>query len=158
MRRTDSLGRLRELLAPFTVALLTTAGEDDRLVSRPMLPQIDEFDGSFRFLAHERSRVIAQVRRCAEVNVAFAGPSTWVSLAGTALVREDPDAVRRWWHLDLAPWFPQGAQTPGLRVIEVRADEARFWRAPGIVESLRGLLTRPGTGPAVRPRTRGLPL
>ncbi|WP_072815691.1 pyridoxamine 5'-phosphate oxidase family protein [Rhodococcus zopfii] len=145
--------QVRDLVRSFRVGVLTTVDEHYRLVSRPMLTLGDEFTDMLWFAAPARSRVVAHVRSVAAVNIAFVTGKAWVSLAGAAAVRTDPDLVARLWTTDLALWLPEDAYLhEQIAILEVTVTEARFWRAPGAVEQLVHL-ARSRTSAA--PRTAG---
>ena len=154
MSTPTTVDRVRELVRSFHVGVLTTVDERYRLVSRPMLSLGDEFTDVLWFAAPIRSRVVTHVRSVAAVNIAFVADRAWVSLAGTAVVRTDPELVARLWTTDLAPWLPDDASPDEqqVAVVEVVVTEARFWRAPGAVEQLVHL-ARSRTSAA--PRTAG---
>lgn len=150
--------KLAELLALFEVAHLTTIDERYQLVSRPMLPLYNEFDGRLWFFAHRNSRVVSHVSHRASTNVTFASPKAWISLAGTADICHDLELAEGLWSTDLAPWFPDGLDPGASSLVEFTADEARYWHSPSAMETLVHLVA-PRLRPTVtRPRSAGISL
>ena len=110
---------------------LTTITMDGRLTSRPMTLQEVEFDGSLWFFAERDSTPVAHITASPEVNVGVGSGGSWVSLTGDAVVVEDVAKKRELWNSAVEAWFPQGPDDDSVVLIEVVADSAEYWDAPG---------------------------
>ena len=55
------------------------------------------------------------------------GKDTWVSVAGTAHVREDLAKKQELFNMMAKAWFPGGPEDPDLELVEVVIDEAEYW-------------------------------
>jgi general stress protein 26 len=145
----DDQKHLQRLVSDAQLAMLTTMTSDGEHVSRPMALQESEFDGDLWFFAYETSAVVAQVRAEPEVNVSFTDDdnSSWTSIAGRAEVVHDRKKAEDLYGPALKIWFPDGPDTPGLTLIKVHADSARYWEGPSstlgkVAGGIRALVTR----------------
>ncbi|MEJ5945081.1 pyridoxamine 5'-phosphate oxidase family protein [Pseudokineococcus basanitobsidens] len=129
--RDEGVAKVAALVKDAKTCMLTTSGEDGRLVSRPMAVQEVEFDGDLWFAADGDSSKVTQVRHGAHVNVAFADGDAWLSIAGDAEVVKDDAKAEELWNPGLGAWFPDGPRTPGLVLLKVHADSAEYWDTPG---------------------------
>ncbi|GIG40278.1 pyridoxamine 5'-phosphate oxidase family protein [Cellulomonas phragmiteti] len=127
----EAVAKVRELLADHHVAMLTTVDADGALVSRPMGVQDVEFDGDLWFFTSLTSHKVAEIGAGSAANAAFAGSSSWLSLAGTAEVVRDRAKIDELWSPVAEAWFPDGPSTPDLALIRLRAQSAEYWDSPG---------------------------
>lgn len=127
----DEAAKVAELIDDIKIAMLTTVGQDGRLMSHPMATQDVEFDGTVRFLAERSSEKVRHLEANPQVNVAYAGSSSWVSLSGTAKVVSDPAVVGEYWNTFSDAWLEGGPDNPNNVVIEVDGTSAEYWDAPG---------------------------
>ncbi|EKT79728.1 hypothetical protein WSS_A25935 [Rhodococcus opacus M213] len=127
--------KLHTLLQSLDTVMLTTIDDRYRLVSRPMVLRVEQFDGSLMLFAPVMSRVISHIAARAAVNVSFSSTERSLSLTGTADFTTDRDRVEDLWHDGLTPWLPRGPH--GAAAIEVTIDEARFWTVPGALDESR---------------------
>ena len=51
----------------------------------------------------------------------------FVTVEGTAELIQDKARFAEHWTKDLDRWFEQGADTPGLTMIKVRAERLHYW-------------------------------
>ena len=87
MSETDTdVAKVAELIGDIRIAMLTTVAPDGRLVSHPMATQDSDFDGTIRFIGERRSQKVTNLEANPQVNVAFTGSGSSVSLSGTARV------------------------------------------------------------------------
>lgn len=127
------LKALRDLIAGERVAMLTVAGEDGLLQSRPMTVLDHDAHGAFWFFCDcapgdERFRA-----RHRDANLAFTRPSdsVWVSLSGHGEVLHDPERNRRLWTPMARPWFPEGPESPRLALLKFSPVRGETWEGPG---------------------------
>ncbi|MGD9620586.1 MAG: pyridoxamine 5'-phosphate oxidase family protein [Mycolicibacterium sp.] len=125
----ENVGKLGDVLRALDHIMLTTHDQSGHVVGRPMVLRVDHFDGSLFLIAPRDSRVVANIRANPEVNIAYTGPKTSLSVAGRATVSPNRDQVAARWHRGLDSWLPGGADSAAL--IEITVDEARFWTYTG---------------------------
>lgn len=123
--------QLWELIGDMRFALVTTHGEDGRLHSRPLTPQNDQWNRSstLHFFVPAGSSVEAEVALDQRVALGYADlhSGRFVSLNGTAIVRQDPPRQAELWNAMARAWFPGGADDPELRLLEVRVETVECW-------------------------------
>jgi general stress protein 26 len=127
---TDETRKVAELVDGIRIAMLTTR-EGDRLVSRPLATQDVEFDGDVWFVTERSASWVSQLETHPEVNVAFSGSSTWVSLSGTAKVVDDVERLKEYWNTFTDAWLEGGPETPENVLVHVEAHSAEYWDTPG---------------------------
>lgn len=123
--------KVAELIDGIKIAMLTTVTPDGRLVSHPMATQDAEFDGTVRFIGERQSQKVTNLETNPQVNVAFSGSGSWVSLSGTARVVSDPAELRRYWDTFTDAWLEGGPDNPNNVLIEVEGASAEYWDNPG---------------------------
>ena len=141
MSDTSDLAKLRELLADARVCMLTTIDADGAPWSRPMALQSDGFDGTLWFFTNADEPKIEHIERNANVGVAVSRTteSDYVVLAGTASVHHDPARAKALWQEPARAWFPDGPDSPDLRLIRVDVARAEYWDSPsGVLVQLFG--------------------
>ena len=129
--RQEALKKINELIKDIRIALLTTAGPDGTLHSRPMATQKSEFAGELWFLTREDSGKVFDIHHDANVSLTYAdGKNTFVALSGRARVSRDQAKINELWNPMYTAWFPQGKEDPEIRVVRVTVDAAEYWDAP----------------------------
>jgi general stress protein 26 len=119
------------LIREARVAMLTHADGSGRLVSHPMATQDVDFDGTVYFIAERDSPKVRALQERPEVNVAYSGSGSWVSLSGTARVVDDEAKLRELWDTFTDSWLEGGPENPNNILIEVTGDTAEYWDTPG---------------------------
>jgi general stress protein 26 len=124
-----SLAEIAEKMRDIDVAMLSTHSEDGAIAGRPMSNNQDvDYDGSSYYFTWEKSDVVAEIERDANVSLAFKGDDGfWVAVAGKAEIIRDKAAFEEHWNEDIDEWFEQGTDTPGLAMIKVEARRAHYW-------------------------------
>ncbi len=122
--------KVAELVDGIRIAMLTTH-DDERLVSRPMATQDVEFDGDVWFVTERSAPWVGQLQSDPQVNVAYAGSSSWISLSGTARVVDDPGRLREYWNTFTDAWLEGGPENPENVLVHVEAHSAEYWDSPG---------------------------
>lgn len=111
------------------IAMLTTVAADGSLVSRPMGVQDVDFDGDLWFFADADSHKVDEIAHGSHANVAFAGSTSWLSVAGTAEVVTDRAKIDELWGPTADAWFPDGPDSPGVTLVVVHGVTAEYWHA-----------------------------
>lgn len=125
------VAKVAELIDGIKIAMLTTVAPDGRLMSHPMARQDKDFDGTVRFIGERQSQKVANLEANPQVNVAFSGSGSWVSLSGTARVVSDPAEVAKYWDTFTDAWLDGGPDNPNNVIIEVSGSSAEYWDSPG---------------------------
>ena len=140
-----SLDELTGLIEDAKYALVTTRSDTGVLHSRPLTTLDVDFDGTAWFLIESDSRVAQEVREQPMVNLAYALPDDdkFVSIVGTAEVRNDPARARELWNRWAETWFPGGPTSPDVGVLRVQANVAEYWTgADSMLDKAAALLKK----------------
>ena len=129
--RDESVAKVAGLVKGIRVAMLTSTDAQGRLVSRPMATQDVDFDGDIWFITERSAEHTRNLQANPRVNVAYSGSSSWVSVAGTARVVDDPARLRDYWNTFTDAWLEGGPDNPENVLVQVEADTAEYWDSPG---------------------------
>lgn len=142
--------KVNNLIKDIRVAMLTTTDHDGRLVSHPMATQEVEFDGTLWFIAQRSASQVQSMQVRPQVNVAYSGNGTWVSLCGTASVVDDTAKLKELWNSFTDAWMEGGPEQPNNVLIRIDTDTAQYWDTPGArVTQLVNLVKAKVTGERV---------
>ena len=127
----DISKRMRDI--DFT--MLSTRAEAGQIAARPMSNNRDvDYDGTSWFFALEETNTIRDIERDPKVGLSLQGsksllgaPGIFISIEANARLVRDKQAFRDHWVKDLDSWFEQGIDTPGLVLIQARADRIHYW-------------------------------
>jgi general stress protein 26 len=141
---TGDREQFHELLESFnTVALITHAraepgsgssnASDVEVTSRPMqVARLDE-NCDLWFLTDADTAKVYEIKAEPQVHVIGQDDrSRFVSLSGTARVLKDSKIIKELWSEPYKVWFPDGPDSPGIRVIHVAAQEGEYWDSKGV--------------------------
>lgn len=111
------------------VGMLTTHGEGNTLLSRPMTSQNVDKEGLLWFFTSDQATVAENIQRQADVNVSFTAPgdSLYVSVSGQAEVIKDRSVIRDMWNPMVGAWFPGGPDDPHVALLKVTVSGAEYW-------------------------------
>jgi general stress protein 26 len=124
-----SLQSIAQKMRNLDIATFTTVTDSGELAGRPMSNNGDvEYDGNSHYFTFEKSRVVADIMRNPRVSLAFEGDGhLYVAVSGTAELIRDKAEFKKHWVPDLDKWFAQGADTPGVVLVKVRASRIKLW-------------------------------
>lgn len=130
-----TLHDLSKKMAKLDFAMLNTTSSDNRLTSRPMSNNGDvDYDGDSYFFAYETSRKITEIRANNQVSLTYTGAvgmlggsPLFITVEGAASLIDDKAQFEDHWTKDLDRYFPEGIDTPGVIMINVRASTIRYW-------------------------------
>lgn len=127
--------KLARLIEGFRTAMLTTGDASGALVSRPMTPLGDAFDGTFWFATERDNAAVHDIQVHPAVNVGFMheGNNHFVSVSGRGALVADRAEIEKRWSPVLNVFFKGGPQDPNVCLIRVDADHAEYWDGPGNV-------------------------
>ncbi|HUJ99941.1 MAG TPA: pyridoxamine 5'-phosphate oxidase family protein [Stellaceae bacterium] len=140
-------------LAPLRNCWLVTAAESSGAHARPMerlKRDPDESEWTIRFLTDGRSRKASELRRDGKVAVVFQhdGDDAFVTVIGTARLREEASEVRRRWKRAYDVYFPSDRDRACAAFVEVEAERLELW--------IRGVTPEPfGLHPTILERDAG---
>lgn len=131
-----SLADLAEEMRDIDFAMLATHTEGGEIAERPMSTNRDvAYDGTSHFFTNDSTRTVADIQRDPKVALSFTGrkglfgkPPTFIAVEGEASLIRDKAAFEAHWTSDLDDWFQQGADTPGLVLIQVKAARITCWK------------------------------
>jgi general stress protein 26 len=131
-KHEDEIRKLAAMIKGIKFAMLTTAGEDGSLHSRPMTTQETEFDGDLWFFTRADAPKAGEAED-KQVNVSFADPakSTYVSASGSAILVRDQAKIKELWKPAYKIFFPEGLDDPEIALLKVSIHRAEYWDAPG---------------------------
>ena len=120
---------LAELIAPMSVAMLTTVDAEGALQSRPMAPLALDGQGALWFFTDLRSVKVDQLQRA---NLCFVDMvnASYVSMAGHGELSTDRAHIEALWTSLARPWFPDGPESTNLALLKFVPDTAEYWDAP----------------------------
>lgn len=121
--------RLADLVEPARVAMLTTLDAQGQLTSKPMSPVEMDAQGCLWFFTDDQSTSQAQLER---LNLSFCNVerSDYVSVVGRGELIEDADRAKALWTPMARPWFPDGPESPQLRLLKIVPHSAEYWDSP----------------------------
>lgn len=130
-----TLPELSKKMAKLDFAMMSTLDIDGGLTARPMSNNGDvEYDGVSYFFAYEDSRKVTELRIDSHVGLSYTGAigmldgsPLFVEVEGLASLIEDKTSFADHWTKDLDRYFPEGIDTPGIVMIQVRAESIRYW-------------------------------
>jgi general stress protein 26 len=129
--RSETLDTIRSIMKDVRTCMFVTTAGDGSLHAAPMTTQEAEFDGDAWFIAGNRSETVQNLTAQPQVNVSYAGSSSWLSLAGTATVVDDAERKAELWNTFTEAWFPEGQDDPSVVVVKVSGESAQYWDSPG---------------------------
>lgn len=158
-----SLDELKELLAEFQTAMLTTVTSEGLLRSRPMSVQErhDELPCDLWFVTGIDTPKVEEIEQQHQVGVSCLRPkdSAYLSISGLARLRRDRELVRRLFEPDWKIWFPEGADDPTIGILELTVERAEYWEPKGgrlrvVYEMARSLVKGEPAGADLPPRKK----
>lgn len=130
-----TLADLAEKMRDIDFAMLSTRAEDGTIGARPMSNNRDvDYDGDSWFFSCGDTRTVADIARDPQVGLSLQGkvgllgkPPLFIAVEGRAELIRDKAAFAGHWNDDMARWFEEGVDTPGLVLIRVRAERVHYW-------------------------------
>jgi general stress protein 26 len=130
-----TLSELAEKMRDVDFAMLSTHTEGGAIGARPMSNNREvDYDGDSYYFTWEEARMVADIAADPHVSLSFLGKSGlfgmrpfFVAVEGTASIIRNKAAFAEHWTSDLDRWFEQGTDTPGVVMLQVRADRIHYW-------------------------------
>lgn len=129
-----TLADIARKMAGIDIAILSTHTESGAIANRPMSNNGDvEYNGSSYYFTFERARTVADIERNSKVALGFTSEGgifskgVYVAVEGQAELIRDKDQFKAHWTPSLDRWFKNGADTPGIVLIRVKAKRLTCW-------------------------------
>ncbi|MEO6957310.1 MAG: pyridoxamine 5'-phosphate oxidase family protein [Antricoccus sp.] len=142
----EQLETIQKIMKGERTCMITTINAEGALHSHPMTTQEAQFDGNCWFIMSQKSGTSANVEANPQVNVAYAGGSSWLSLAGTAQIVRDQAKKKELWNTFTESWFTDGAEDPDVVLLHVETTSAQYWDSPGKAVTMVSMLKAKITG------------
>lgn len=128
--RSIGLDEIARKMRHMDIATFTTVTDGGALAARPMSNNGDvAYDGNSYYFTFDASRTVADITRNPQVSLGFEdGDGLYVTVAGQAELIRDKAAFQAHWVPDLDRWFAQGADTPGVVLVKVKANRVTYWQ------------------------------
>ena len=132
---TKTLGEIAEMMRDIDFAMLSTHTDGGAIAARPMSNNGDvEYDGDNWFFACDDTRLFDDIAANPNVGLSFSGKAgllhlkpVFVHIEGKAELIRDKAQFEAHWTKDMALWFKDGVDTPGLVLIKVHGERAHYW-------------------------------
>ena len=123
------LARVSKLIEGIPIAMLTNMDADRTLVSRPMSVLQMDAQGALWFFTDLHS---AKTERLRSMNLTFSdiARATYVSLSGHGALHTDRSRIDALWSPATEAWFPAGAESPNLGLLQFVPAAVDYWDAP----------------------------
>jgi len=131
MSNTDEHAKLWDLIKDTRYGMLTHRHGDGQLHSHPLTTQNKKVDegATLYFFIPKDGEIARHVASDPSVNIAYANTEadSYVSVAGSASLLEDPAKKEELFTSMAKAWFPKGVTDPNLGLLAVRIVEAEYW-------------------------------
>jgi general stress protein 26 len=113
----------------YKFAMMTTQESAGRLRSRPMTTMQQQYAGDLWFFAKADSAAVAAIRMHPEVSLSYgnAERADFVAVAGPARIERDVPQKKRLWSTAVQAYFPEGAESETVVLIQVVPDHGEYW-------------------------------
>ncbi len=130
-----TLKDLSDAMGDLDFCMLSTKTEGGEIAARPMSNNGEvAYEGTSWFFSYEQARTIGDIERDPKVGLGFQGkkgllgkPPLFISVEGHARLIRDKATFEAHWTRDLDYWFKDGIDTPGVVLIEVKAERIHYW-------------------------------
>lgn len=125
----DALQKLRALIKPGTVAMVTATDRRFMPASRPLLMQALDEEGVLWFFVPSDGSLALDIESNPRVSATYSDElrGVYVSLSGYARLVYDPERIFGLWDERVEAWFSQGPLDPRLSLLRVDVDHAEYW-------------------------------
>jgi general stress protein 26 len=123
--------KIAELVKGIRICMMSTAGEDGKIHSRPMATQDEPFNGTVWFLTRHSSNKVEELQKRQEITLDYADTSNskYITLRGQGAISHDRAKIKEMWNPMYKAWFPNGEDDPEIAVLRVDVSEGEFWDA-----------------------------
>lgn len=127
--QVEKTAKLFELIEDIEFGMLVTEASDGSLRSRPMAVKTTDTDDCLWFMTDKGSAKLLEIAENGKVNVSFAKPGShqFVSVSGVASITDDQSKINQLWDSSADVWYPEGANSEKLTLIQVQPEDAEYW-------------------------------
>lgn len=124
-----SLSDISKKMRKLDICMMSSISSNGNITNRPMSNNGDvEYDGNSYFFSYEESQVIKELKTNNNINLGFQGDDMfYVSIIGKAKLIKGKETFKEHWQKSLNRWFKDGVDTPGIIMIHVKAESAKYW-------------------------------
>ena len=121
---------ISDAMKELDICMMTTVADSGMLESRPMSNNRQvEYKGDSFFFADGSSHVVKELDATPQVCLSYQGrKQLYICVSGTAKLVRDKAEMKKHWNPDIDKWFAQGIETPGLTMIQVKAEHIKYWK------------------------------
>ncbi len=129
--RDEAIKQLTEFITSNRVWMLTTAGSDHIIRSRPMLNVNKHFEGDLYLLVDKQDSVFRAINENPQVNLTISEPSNgrFASIVGKAKAMENDKKVELIWDQACEDWFETDKPGHNLKLVRVDVTSVDYWDA-----------------------------
>ena len=135
---TKTLSEISEDMKQIDFCTLATHAPNGTIGARPMSNNSEvDYDGDSWFFTYQDRQMVTDIERDPNVAMTYLGsaglkgilgaPGQFIHVEGKAATVRDKARFKEHWGKSLDRWFPQGTDTPGLTMIEVKATRIHYW-------------------------------
>ena len=123
--------RFGEEIKGMTWAMLVIRDKANNLRSIPMqIAKVDDQQNLW-FYTYITSPKVQDIQKDPRVNVNLQQGERYASIFGQAETTQDKALLEKHWSETLRPWFPDGINTQGIALINVKSESGEFWSYAG---------------------------
>ena len=123
----EGTDKVLQLLQSFDDVMLVTHGIGSTFDARPMrIANIDN-ECNVWFLSDNDGKILELQRDPHASIIAEDKDNCWLSITGTIEINSDIELIKSLWKEDYWRWFPQGFDSPGIRVLHFNSERAEYW-------------------------------
>jgi general stress protein 26 len=126
---------LHKLIGELPIAMLTSAGADGSLISRPLQTLAFDAEHVLWFATDANSEKAAQIKANPHIGLSYSDrrDNSYVSVSGPARLLRDPQKLAELWTPAMSIFFPQGKDDQDLLLIRVEIERAEYWDGPSTI-------------------------
>ncbi len=111
------------------ICMMTAVGPYGHLTSRPMSNNKDvEFDGDSYFFTYSDAEIIKEIKENNNINLSYQSSDMfYISISGKAKLVSNKETLKKHWVPSLKQWFKDGVDTPGIIMINFKAQRIKYW-------------------------------
>jgi len=124
--------KLWELIKPVKAGMLTT-WTGQMIHARPMQHVNENLEeGILYFFTNAGKGKAEEMERYEDICITYANHQTskYVSISATAEVVHDKELINKYWNMFVSAWFPEGKDSPDLRILKIHPYAAEYWDSP----------------------------
>ena len=127
---TYSLATIARYMRKLDICMMVTQSKSGNLNSRPMSNNGDvKYSGHSYFFTYEGSKKIKDIESNSKISLNFEGKDgLYISVSGKAKLIRNKAVFAEHWVDSLGQWFPEGIDSPGMILIDVKGTEIHYWQ------------------------------